>query len=684
MSYVEDVYRDWGLGVVTSILPDEIPLTASPEARNAILVNVGAGKGVPATRKGLTTRNRTAVVATPIHNQVAYKRRDGTIYHIGAHTSGQLVRLLADDTTATLSTALGASVPSFTVANDLCFITSTSAQLKLRGLTVEGFGITRPSPPTPAAGSAGAMTGTYEVALTFYNTNTGHESSRSDAASITVTATTIDVSWSAPSDAQVTHTRVYLRKPTLGTNFFQVAQVTAATTTAGIDVSDTSYSALITVGPDTVENDPPPGGCSSSAWHRSRLFLADETNLYYSKIALPEAFDPEAFEPVNADDGQTIVGLLSAEDRLYVLKRDSVWALEGDDPATWYLTLVDASTGCTSFRSIWTVEQTAGWWSEHGPVVLSGGRLANIGQPTIRTLIEPTALNTARLGEICAAVDVVEQRVLWLTSSSGSSENDQWLSYNYRLGVWEGIWDPMAAASIIFIEDAQSRPWVHIGSYLGQFFRVFEGTNDGVASGTKTGTLTASGTSMSSFTGLSGLDTTGTKLAGRILYLVSATGTLTGRATISTNTATAITTAAAITGLTSGATYTWFIGAIDFRWSTKWSDFGEFSTKKRFTFLEGQVESASQSIAYYIDMSFNFDTSVGQAKTVTTTNTADAAEWDVSLWDSSLWGIGGTATPRYRIGRTGRAYRARVRFLGHGELELRKLRIRADNWRARG
>lgn len=686
--YVEDTYDDWGLGVVTSLLPDVIPANASPEAANSRLVYTGAGKGIPAMRKGMAVRNRTAVAASPISGQYGYRQVDGTVRHLLVSDSGRIDILNSDNTTTSVVTGLGSGSfqPSFATANNLCFVTLGNGVLrKLIGATVRNFGVTRPDAATLGSGTGTSMTGNYEVRLTYYVSTTGHESSASDTATIALAGTGLDVSWTSPSDAQVTHVRVYLRKPTLGVKFFQVAEIAVASTSTTVDVSDSAYSALILVGPDTSENDPPLTSVRYLSWHRSRMFAADRTNLYYSKVAKPEAFDPEAYEPINPDDGQPITGLLSYDDVLLVFKQDSTWMLVGDDPATWSVQLLDGSIGCTSNLSAWQIEQSAGWWSEHGPVVLNGRQLATIGQTTIAPNIGPDAVNASAAGTIRAAVDIEEQRVIYLLPSSGSTVLDVWLPYNHRLKVWEATegWNPFDAASIAVVEDSMSRPRVYVGNRNGQVFTVGSGTNDGVASGTTTGTVTGV-TSLSSITG-TGFDTTGAGLVERYVYLQDANAQLIARRKITANTSTTLTLATSITGLTAASTYTWIIGAIDFKWSTRWSDFGRPFEKKRLYYVDVQLSSTAVDATVQLDMAFNFDsTSAGQVENFTASSGQTSALWDSAVWDTATWGFEGVAHTRLRIGRTARAYRTRVRYRGVDQtLELRKLRVSADVWRTR-
>lgn len=679
-------YRHFGNGVVTSLLPNQLPATAGSAGWNSILKHIGAGQAVPGARAGVSTTTATPLTGSPaLLGQHQYTEPDGTIHHLVYGDTGIVAERLSDNTYATLTTSItaGERLPSFANAKDYMFFTNGAEQGKFDGTTSTPFGIVRPDPPTPVAGTGAAMTGVYDVAVTYENATSGNESSRSDSASVTLTASGLDVSWSASVDTQVTHVRVYIRKQTLGSLFFQAARIAIGTTTTTIDLSDVDYSALIIVAPSTTENDPPPAGTTRLVFYKERMFAIVNSRAYYSNLGKPESFSG-AYESINAQDGKPIVAVIAAEDRLYFLKRDSVWALRGDDPTTWEIILVDPQIGCVAARSIWSAEGMSGWWSEQGPVILVGGVIRNIGQPLIEPTIGPLALSTAYMYLVAAAVDIINQRVLYAVPTLGSTRLDLILPYSYRLNVWEASgWTVMDVASLGVVEDGNSQPQVYLGGYAGQLFLMNSGTNDGVPSGTSSGSFTMSGTSMSTLTD-SGFLNTGGKLIERYFYLVDANNTLVARRRITTNTATVLTFASAISGLTDGAAYTWFAGAVDFYWDTKVEDGGKPFHKKRFNKIYLALTANNPSATVRLSMAFNYDSSVGQQASFTASTGGEAATWDVSLWDVGIFGTEGVAYQTKRIGRTGKAYKVRVGYRGvDTTITLREMEVTGELWRDR-
>jgi hypothetical protein len=679
---LQEIIEDWRNGVITSLEPDEIPANASPRGRNSALSSIGGEKAVVQKRRGMRTINRTAVTGSPtIHGQYAYKRLTGgtfTTYHMVVSDNGRLDTLASDGTLTTISATAftsGDLIPDFATASNLAFIVNGTDAKKFNGTAVQNFGITKPStaPTIADAGDAGSHNGTYEARVTFYNDNTGHESSAGPTSSA-VSITNSSINWTSvpvSSDTQVTARRLYLRNTSTQSNFFLAGTIANNTaTTASTNVTDAS---LITLGPDEFENDPPPSGVKYLAWHNSRLFAADDTNVYYSGVGTPEAFDPDNFERVNTDDGQKITALHSAQDVLIVFKGDAMYGIFGDTPGSWQIRSIDTTVGCTSHRSVRTVEGLTYWWSEQGPMRWDGVNAAeSISAQFINETVGSNFLNPDRFDHVVAELDMPNQRLMFLVPEAGQTRLTAILPFNYRLQRWESDrWDPMDLASMTVVEDTNGQPWVHVGNYGGQVFKWWDADNDGVANdldedghtvGTLRGTFVAAAGSVTTITDATAtFDTTGAGLKERKVTVVNSSGLQVGslRPRITSNTATSITLATAVTGLTIGQTYTYIVGGPDFAWDTYWSDLGEPFTKKRFEFFYCQAKAQTATVDLTVELTFNYNDRFSDAKSVTFTAVGTTGTWDESLWDESHFQADSSVNQRIRVGRTGWIYRAR-------------------------
>lgn len=700
-----EVFDNWAGGINTSVRPESLPDGTSPRGYNTALDYIGSGHASIRKRRGCRTRNVTAISGVPsILGGYDFKLRSGstyTNYLLLVSDGGRLDQLTSSDTLTTIDASAftaGTYYPDFTTANNLCFIVNGQDRKKFNGTALQNFGITRPTVGTMAAadGGAGLHSGTYELRVAFGNSSTGHESSISDTASATVTITNKALNWTnvpVSADTQVDRRYLYIRNTSTMVNFYRAGTISDnSTTTATTSALDAN---LITLAPDTAENDPPPSGVLHIAWHRSRLFVADNTKIYYSKVGLPEAFDPEAYEQVNPDDGQRITAILSDGEVLIIFKSNSTYVLFGDDPQSWVVRQVHADIGCVSHRSVVGSEQSSFWWSERGPIAsqdISSGAFTAIGQELLGTTIGPTNINYAQTELICAAADVTNQRIMFAVPEVGQAVNTAILPYNYRVGCWESNrWDPMDVGSLFIAEDSYGQPWVQLGGNKGQVFQWWDADSDGMRSTstggatlTKSGTFVAAGTTATTITqGSAVFDTNGNGLIERKVTIVDSNGRQVGstRPRITSNNATSFTMVAAVTGLTVGATYTYYIGGPAFEYDTKWSDAGspyQF-TKKRMEFLYVQALSTGASITVAIDLAFNYNSSTGQTKSVSFDTSAPSALWDTAIWDSSEYGTQSSVSKRLRVGRTGWIWRVRFRQLVPDQtFQLTKVGMRSE------
>jgi hypothetical protein len=597
-----DAIRNWGGGVVNIATEDTLPPNTSPRGRNSLIEPLSASTAVVKKRKGFQTFNDAngQAFAAEVNNQFQYITISGTKYHLLSGTGGQLGRISTTGVYTSTTTGLAASTaPSFAVAQDLCFFVNGTDRYKLRGTTLENFGIEAPaSAPTLTATSTGSYTGTYECRVTFYNANTGHESSAS-ATSATDTASAEDLAITnipTSADTQVTGRKVYIRNTGTMANFFL-----AATIANNVDTSVTlvdSDASLVTTGPDTDSHDRPVAGVKYLTWHNNRMFAADDSQLYYSNAEEPEAFDAEAVEPINPEDGQKITGLAAIGNVLVIFKERSMWGLFGFGPNDWVLRLISPTLGCTSFRSIVSHAGELYWWSREGLCRWAGTNApTNLCDNAID--VGTDVWEFSRFDEVVAASLPTEDLVVVSLTETNGTRNTRMLAYSALLSAWVSDgWTGIEASSLAAIENADGEKELFLGNYNGQVFK-YAGTNDGVVGGTSSGTFVAGASSITSITS-SGFYTTGQGLTDRYVVVQDSDGNLMGQVRISSNTATVLTLATAI-AVTNGTTYTFYVGGPNFEWDTKEHDSDAPFVKKRFEFffLQGKAQTANGVLLLY-------------------------------------------------------------------------------------
>lgn len=685
-------YSDWASGVITSMEPDAVPANGYIKGKNTALMSIGGGRAVVRKRLGVASINGTPVTGTPeiggLHEYRKLVAQDTVTYRMLCSDTGRLDTV--DLTAATYGTLTNISATAFTPrtvygevfqfadANNLCYIVNGTDQVKFNGTVVQNIGIIAPlAAPAVAAGAAGTADGTYEGRVTYGNSAAGTESSAGPtSATVTVGANTLN--WSAipvSPDTQVDRRYLYIRNTATMAEFYLAGTVSNNTaTTASTNFLDV---ALTTIGPSTTENNPPPDNIKFIAFHKSRLFLADLTNVYYSKLDNIEAFDPLAFESPDPDNGQQIRAIISFADMLVILKERSAYALIGDDPDFWAIRQIDPSVGCISPRGVKVADNQLFWWSEQGPVKWIGrGPVDNIGTPLIDNTLTPGGTNAADTGDLpyhqsdiyrlSAGVDIEESRIIWSLPTilhstphdNTGTRNTVLLPFSTRLDRWESDgWDPMDISALDTWHDDDGVPFVVMGGYKGQIWRMDSGLYDGATTGTLTGTFVASGTTAATITG-TGFVATGSKLTERKVTIVDANGLPTSfRPYISSNTSTVLTLSETVTGLTNGATYTYYIAGPAFDFESAWLTNETPFVKKRYRFVYMHTRSADVT-DLRVDLYNSYQLTTSSNSLIDINNNATEAD----------------LVSRVRVGLTGNALLMRLRqFKAGDELILLKL-----------
>lgn len=680
-------FDGWVEGANTTLQADDLPTNALAHARNTAISNYASGKAVVETRPGLTLCNATPLTSSPqILGMYAYDTTSGTSTTrrlVAVGNDGSLWTSGSDRVfslvSATAFTA-GTLYPSFAIAQNYLFMANGTDVKIYTGSALGTFGITRPTVSTMAGaeGSSGSHSGTYELRVTYGISTTGSESSASDTASATITVTNKAINWSnipVSSNGLVDRRYLYVRNTSTQANFYRAGTITNNTdTTATTSVAD---SALVTLCPTTTANNAPPSGAKVLAYHRSRMFTTDGKDLYWSQLGQPMAFDTTLNKAnVNPNDGQLIIALAPYNDVLVIFKERSTYLLVGDDPNSWVIRQLTPALGCTSFRSVCSAEDTLYWMSHEGPVSWSGSGIPTvIGKPLIFDTLKTELLSWQHASTAQAVHHARGDRIIWIFNQTRIDANGTTatvnggilLPYNYRLKRWESDrWDPMRVGAAAVAVDANSVRQVYFGNYAGQIFYL-SGANDGVPSGTVTGTFEASGSSLSTISDPTATFlATGGKLIERTVTLVDSTGRFVARRYITANTTTALTLDTAIT-VTNGADYTYYVGGIGVSIDLPTTDHDRPFLKKRYFYCYLLADAETSSTPVLVELTFDTheDSTVQSIQTINPYAASDI----------------GSAPKRFRVGRTGRVVRARITcFPTNAHLLLSSVALTAEAW----
>lgn len=710
MPVLLDLLQSWEGGVNTAAPADLIAGNTSPRALNSAFQEMSGQVCATGKRGGFMYVNKdgSAITGSPaVIGQFQFRRRTGgtttASYHLVVNSNGTLDKRLTDNSIVAADAGtptpftVGYYLPDAAIMENRITIVNGQDQMVFDGTDVYQSGIVAPAAPTLTATGVGVMTGTYDIAITYFDSATGLESSRSLSTSVTLAAQQLKVDWVAYAGQHpYTSTKVYIRKQTLQTDFFLAATIATPAVTTTLNLSDAALITLIILSPDGAENNPIPDNIVSVAAHVSRLFACDLQNIYYSKLDQPEAFDPDNSFTTNADDGKPLTAIHSAHEVLIIFKRDSMWALYGEDPSTWLVRIVSPDLGCLSPASIVTVDGITYWWSEQGPCAWNGsGAPVTIGVGRLDPTIDPIlALNAAALDPTpglnyigpVTAVDAINQRVLFAVPTINNTHNDLILPFSYQLNQWESSsWTALDAASLASIEDFNSIPQIYLGGYAGYIFE-YSNTifSDGIIDAAGLTNLSQTHGTVFSATATTLIDTHGPglyniPLAERWVYIYDSLGNVQQRRRIASNTGSVLTLAAGQTfDPVPNVGMSYSIGAINLEFDTSWRTFGAPFRKKRHEFGYFLMSSTAAGGTVYIDLFTDYNTS-NPVKTYTLGTSGQGLVWDVGSWDVDVWGGAGILRARKRLAKVGFVYRFRVRQATPDiDLTILKLSCRAE------
>ena len=285
---------------------------------------------------------------------------------------------------------------SFTTFRGRCFAHGASQQRKIIISTVSENGLAAPATtPTPAAGVAGALTGSYAVRVTYVIEESGvrvWESDPSDASS-SVTLSSEQLSLSAvpvSSDTRVNARYIY-RTTAGGAKYYYDGKISDNTTTTYTsNVLDAALGDEVEYTHGQMTTAPYAEGANE------RMFYLVGNLLYYSEIGRTDSY----IEYVPATNFYTLPGRGSpiglkrlynkgtGREDLFIFQSDCVSMLPSADPNA-ALYIIDANVGAVSQASIKEYKGSLVFLSSRNTVeMIVGGQLVDISSRSIPTDME--------------------------------------------------------------------------------------------------------------------------------------------------------------------------------------------------------------------------------------------------------------------------------------------------------
>ena len=325
-----------------SFLPEEVDGSTIYSEAMQRLKNLRVDEdGVVKTRDGSAKINSTALAQTAINHiaeqaGIRYGFAGTAIYRNESSIATGL-------TNAAWKTLL---YNAYNSVVDNIFALNGTDRKRIDGSSVYEWGIDPPTEvPVLAVGVLGGLTGDYNVKYTYCRKEGSTvvcESDPSPAATSaqTLSSESLSVTWTASSDSQVTHVRVY-RTSAGGAAYYLDQDVAIGTLTLDTDTADTALGTEVATDHDR----PPLGTFVLGPSYNGTCFILKDNLLYYCKPKQPEYW-PVAYYIEVSPTQFPLQCMVFYNGQPYVLSKQRIYYISGSGHTTFFPWPVDSVTGC--------------------------------------------------------------------------------------------------------------------------------------------------------------------------------------------------------------------------------------------------------------------------------------------------------------------------------------------------
>ncbi len=201
----------------------------------------------------------------------------------------------------------------------------------------------------------------------------------------------------------------------------------------GLQNQQTSYGALYSIETDIVNYVP-----RYLETYQNRLFLAGfsttPSTVWFSDLAEPEGYTPDANFEVRTNDGDVITCMKAYSTRLYIFKERSFHVLSGDSPQTFFLQEISNQYGCLNNSCAVIFDDMLVFLDQKGVILFNGSQLSVLS-PKVQSYFDRMNFNVA-LQTAVMAHDKLRNQVVIGIPIDGSSTNNITLVFDYLLKAW--------------------------------------------------------------------------------------------------------------------------------------------------------------------------------------------------------------------------------------------------------
>lgn len=172
--------------------------------------------------------------------------------------------------------------------------------------------------------------------------------------------------------------------------------------------------------------------------YQNRLMLAgfssQPSTVWFSDIAEPEGYSPDANFEVRTNDADVVTALRSYATRLYIFKKNSFHTLSGDNPNNFFLQEISDQYGCVNHQSTAIFGEIMAFLDRKGVMTFNGSGLSVLSikvQPYFDRMNYNAALINA-----CMMHDKLRNQLLVSFPIDSSTVNNIILIYDYVAQAW--------------------------------------------------------------------------------------------------------------------------------------------------------------------------------------------------------------------------------------------------------
>lgn len=330
---------------------------------------------------------------------------------LAALASGHLVRVATGYPSEISGLSTTARGRFLAVDDSVIYHNGVDTPVTYDGTDAVELGMTAPGAAPSTSLGAGALTGSFIYAITFYDSDRLAESSPSPLTA-TVSPSSQNVTLTLPTThPRADFVRIY-RTDSGGTSLFWMADVALATGSY-VDNGTASPVPILPL----IQDRSTPLAYEHMAYVKGFVFGSVGNTLYWSRALEPDAWPALNFTEVPFEGNDTIRALAAFQDTLVIFGRKNIVLVAGAGglgPTAWSLSRLDVDSGAVSGQAVVEIDGSLAYLDYDGLKALPGAQRLAPKLDRVFAALTPTQIEQARL------LYVPEERAIWISLEDGT------------------------------------------------------------------------------------------------------------------------------------------------------------------------------------------------------------------------------------------------------------------------